>query len=124
MRWPTCRPPANQREYSTPALPNATEKLSLWFSLAALSVIAGLGVTLVAWLVRGELTESRRRRAVARVRRQYQRPALPAAPTITVDELVARLTAEGRPVRLDWDRTGRAGDDDRPTGVLPKPDGD
>jgi hypothetical protein len=105
-------------------LPNATEKLPLWFSLAALSVIAGLGVTLVSWLVRGELTEHRRRRAVARIRRQYQRPALPAAPTITVDELVARLTAEGLPVRLDWDRDEHPGDNDWPTGVLPKTDGD
>jgi len=103
--------------------------LRLWVSLAALSVIVGLGVILVVWLVRSELRERRRRRAVRRFLDQYRKEpsTLPVRESlvqkVTVDELIGRTKAEGLAVRLGWeeDEHGCGQDeDDWPTGVLPR----
>ena len=101
--------------------------MALWVSLSAV-VVVGLGVALVVWLVRSELRERRRRQAVARFLREYRKEPrpLPASRSqkVTVDELVARVEAEGLAVRLQWgeEDEGNYGpdDDDWPTGVLPR----
>jgi len=100
-------------------------------------VIGGLGVGLVVWLVRSELRERRKARYFAQLSAQYQRQpqALSAAEpapaeeapsrSITVGELVARIEAEGLPVRLRWEGDEEANGpdgDDWPTGVLPRVD--
>ena len=100
----------------------------------AIVLVGGLGVVIVVWLVRSELRERRRRLAVAKFLKQYrkERPALlgsPAKPPepesrkVTVDELVARVEAEGLAVRLRWDEQDEGPDDDDwPTAVLPRVD--
>jgi hypothetical protein len=80
----------------------------LWVALLALGTIGGLGLALVVWLVHIELRERRRARFLAQLAARYRRE-LPAAATdassrkVTVDDLIARIRSEGRPVRLDWD---------------------
>lgn len=100
--------------------------------MVAAVVVAGLGLTLVAWLVRAELRQRRHARFVAQLSVRYRtnRPALPSASRpqpqetqpsreISVDELVARIRAEGAPSASA--RTGRHGmagqDRQRPVSV-------
>ena len=85
-----------------------------WLPGAAVVVVGNLGVMLVVWLVRSELRERRKARYFAQLSAQYRkgRPALPASEPkqpeplnrkVTVEELVARVEAEGLSVRLRWD---------------------
>lgn len=120
--------------------------MSPWVSVAAVVVLGGLGLALVGWLVRSELQERRKARYLAQLSAQYRtarpallasaaqepdpapRPAESARQVVTVAELVARMEAEGLPVRLKWeDAPGdsthgqlTADADEWPTGVLPR----
>ena len=118
------------------------EPVPLWLSITSLSVGMGLLVWFIAWLVRSDLRERRRQEAMQRFRDKYQQepPALPAgreqppreqngdtAPKrrLTVDELVAKLQAEGLPTQLTWEKNdepdqGPDDEDDWPTEVLPR----
>ena len=113
-----------------------------WVFGAAVIVLVGLGLALVVGLVRSELRQRRKARYFAQLAAQYRkaRPALPAStaqepesepneaprPVVTVAELVARVEAEGLPVRLKWDEgdESRHGpdEDEWPTGILPRVD--
>jgi len=107
----------------------------LWSAIVAIAIVGGLGVVLVGWLVRSELQERRRAKLLAQLSERYRkaRPALPATasepspqvqlPTsrkVTVDELVARLEAEGRSVRLNWEEKASGKAEDWPTAVMPR----
>jgi len=112
-----------------------------WLVIVGLAPIAGLGVVLVTRLVRNHVRERRKARYFAELSAQHQKKALSrgsttdakanqrtsrvaAAPVraVTVEELVARIEGEGLPVRLRWDGDGESGDNDWPTGVLPRVD--
>ena len=97
-------------------------------AMAAL-VVGALVIGLVAWLIRSKQRERRRARAAAQMAARYRRwppqarrpdPA-PKEP-VTVEDLIARIRAEGRPVRLNWDdeEQARSSDEEWPTGLLPR----
>jgi len=69
-------------------------ELRLWVSLTELTVIGGLGVTLMVWLVHAALRERRKKRAIER----FLASAGPSRQAVTVDEMVAPVEAEGLPV--------------------------
>ena len=110
-------------------------QLSSWLSFAVFSVIAGLSVALVVWQVRSRLRKRRRARFLAELSTKYRqhraalaasKPPIPGPPAckVMVYELVARIEAEGRAVRLNWDEQdddeGFGSDEDEwPTVVLP-----
>ena len=121
------------------------------WTVSAVAVVGGLGLTLLAWLVRDELRERRQARLRRQLARQYRTtpPALPpgrpaARPAalppgrtpparlhphepaelnreVTVHELRAKLRAEGLPLRLRWEAPTDP-DNDWPTAVLPTTD--
>ena len=107
-----------------------------WLSFVAVVAVVGLGAGLVGWLIRSKLRERRKARYFAQLSAQYRkaRPALLGAKelpsrdesprtAVTVDELVARLEAEGLATRLRWDKECQRhrgpNDDEWPTAVMP-----
>ena len=80
------------------------QELLRWITILLLSVIVGLPISVGGWICDEFLRRRRQARRAARVA-QYQR--MRHEPTednrsVTVDELVARVEAEGGPLRLNW----------------------
>ena len=90
---------------------------SHWLLIFELCIIGCLVTATIVWLVRHWLRQRRKAQVAAELAAMFRKEPPDETKSVSVDELVSRIAAEGRPVRLNWQEESK---DEWPTAIMPK----